>query len=83
VKTGIKAMVSDPSAKRRRSRLGMRKATKKASAAMPEPKRVAITISRTRPSIRLISVKNAMTPAAPLIFLNRDLYNAVRRAKKP
>ncbi|MBA7694017.1 hypothetical protein ES703_102617 [subsurface metagenome] len=56
VKTGINAMVREPSAKSRLSRLGMRRATKKASAAMPEPKRLAITISRTRPRIRLRKV---------------------------
>ncbi len=38
VKTGTKAMVSEPSAKRRRRRFGMRKATKKASVANPAPK---------------------------------------------
>jgi len=53
VNTGIKAMVRDPSAKSRRKRLGIRNATKKASAAIPEPKSAAKTISRTRPRIRL------------------------------
>ena len=39
VNTGIKETVSAPSARSRRSRLGMRKATKKASAASPAPKK--------------------------------------------
>ena len=39
VKTGIKAMVSEPSAKKRLRRLGMRNATKKASAAIFDPKK--------------------------------------------
>jgi len=38
VKTGTKAMVSEPSAKSRLNRFGIRKATKKASVASPAPK---------------------------------------------
>ena len=83
VKTGMKAMVRDPSAKRRRNRFGIRRATKKASAAIPEPNKVAITISRTSPRIRLRSVKNAMTPAALLMFFLSGLYNVFKRAKEP
>ena len=83
VKTGMNAMVSDPSAKRRRNRFGIRRATKKASAAIPDPKIVAMTISRTSPRIRLRSVKKAMTPAAPLMFFLSGLYNVFKRAKKP
>jgi hypothetical protein len=56
VKIGINAMVREPSAKRRLNKLGIRRATKKASAAMPEPKRLAITISLTKPRIRLRKV---------------------------
>ena len=75
-------MVRDPSAKRRLSKFGIRSATKKASAAIPEPKSVAITMSRTSPRIRLISVKKAMTPAAPLTFMGRDLYKVFEMTKK-
>src|SRR3954453_23408888 len=45
-----------PSANRSRSRLGMRKATKYASIALPAPKSDASTCSRTRPSNRLVIV---------------------------
>ncbi len=63
-KTGTKAMLREPSANSRRSRLGMRKATKKASAIHPAPKNQAITISRMNPMIRLSSVAAPITPAA-------------------
>ncbi len=46
-RTGTNAWESAPSANSRRSRLGMRKATKKASVAGPAPKARAITKSRT------------------------------------
>ncbi len=56
VKTGIKAMVREPSAKRRLSRLGIRNAATKASIVMPVPKKNARTMSRTRPRMRLRKV---------------------------
>jgi hypothetical protein len=45
--TGTKACENAPSANSRRRKFGMRNATKKASAAGPAPKLVAITVSRT------------------------------------
>ena len=45
--TGTNACENAPSAKRRRSRLGMRKATKKASVAKPAPNARAMKKSRT------------------------------------
>src|SRR5690606_30945312 len=50
--TGTKAWEKAPSANRRRRKLGILKATKKASAAGPSPNREANTMSRTRPRIR-------------------------------
>ncbi len=65
VNVGTKAAVIAPSAKRSRTRLGMRKATLNASIAGPvlAPKRAATTISRTTPSTRLASVARLMRPA--------------------
>jgi len=64
VKTGIKAMVRDPSAKSRLKRLGILKATKKASVARPAPKNPATTTSRRKPNIRLRKVAAPTTQAA-------------------
>ncbi|GAJ13638.1 unnamed protein product, partial [marine sediment metagenome] len=64
VKTGIKDTMSEPSAKSLLKRLGIRKATKKASADMPEPKKLAIRMSLTNPRILLKKVKIPTTPAA-------------------
>ena len=47
VKTGTTAVDSAPSARSRRSRFGMRKATKNASVMGPAPKARATTMSRT------------------------------------
>jgi hypothetical protein len=44
--------------------LGIRKATKKASAATPAPKKFAMTISLKKPRIRLRRVPVPMTEAA-------------------
>src|SRR5574340_1522027 len=49
---GTKAWEKAPSANIRRSRLGRRKATKKASVASPAPKVRAMTKSRTKPRMR-------------------------------
>ena len=68
----IKAMVRDPSAKRRLSKLGMRKATKNASATRPAPKKCATTTSRTRPKMRLIKVNKPTVPAARLTLSLSD-----------
>src|SRR5207342_3664615 len=54
---GTKACEKAPSPNRRRSRLGMRKATKKASVSSPAPKMRAIKKSRMNPKTRLTVVK--------------------------
>jgi len=64
VKTGIKAMVREPSANRRRRRLGILKATKKASVAGPAPKNPAITMPRIKPNTLLSRVASPTTHAA-------------------
>jgi hypothetical protein len=70
--TGIKEMVRDPSANRRLKRFGILNATKKASVTIPEPNRLAMTISRTKPNIRLKKVKNPTTPAALFRLFSSD-----------
>ena len=64
VKTGTTAVDSAPSARSRRSRFGMRKATKNASVSGPAPKTRATTMSRTKPSTRLASVASPIEPTA-------------------
>jgi hypothetical protein len=66
-------MVNEPSPTNRRHRLGIRKATKKASAAIPAPKKLAITISRKKPKIRLSKVPVPMTVAALVILWFSDI----------
>jgi hypothetical protein len=61
-------MVNEPSPTNRLDRLVIRKATKKASAAMPAPKNWAITMSLKNPRIRLRSVPIPMVEAALAIF---------------
>ncbi|OPY16002.1 MAG: hypothetical protein A4E74_02058 [Syntrophus sp. PtaB.Bin075] len=68
VKTGINATVREPSPKSRLSRLGIRKATKKASVAIPAPKKAATTISLINPKIRLSIVASPTIPAARATF---------------
>ena len=74
--TGTKAEDIDPSAKSSRSRLGMRKATKKVSEAPAAPKKLASVMSRTKPRTRLMSVAADITPAAlamrPWLSMGRD-----------
>src|SRR5688572_2037215 len=60
----MKAEDIDPSANNSRSKLGIRYATKKASAAGVAPKILANTMSRTKPSIRLEKVATPIRPAA-------------------
>src|SRR5690606_10620232 len=60
---GTKACENAPSANRRRNRLGMRKATQKASVSGPAPKELAIRMSRIRPVIRENRVKLLMVAA--------------------
>ena len=64
VKTGINDTENEPSAKSLLKRFGIRKATKNASAAIPEPKKLAIRISLTNPRILLKKVKIPTIPAA-------------------
>ena len=64
VKTGTKETVNDPSARSRRSRFGIRKATKKASVERPAPKRPATIMSRMNPKTRESIVAVPTTPAA-------------------
>ena len=66
--TGTKAWLKAPSANRRRSRLGMRKATLKASVSALAPKVEATSSSRTRPVMREASVSSETREAD----LNRD-----------
>lgn len=56
-KSGTKADVKAPSANRLRNKLGNLNDTKKASETVPAPKKVAMTISRKKPVMRLIMVK--------------------------
>ena len=63
VKTGIKEIVREPSAKSLRRRFGILNATKKASAARLAPKNQATMTSRTKPRIRLNRVAAPMIPA--------------------
>ena len=64
VSTGTKAASVAPSPTRRRSRLGIRNATKNASAPRPAPKTEPITISRPKPAMRLSSVSPPICPTA-------------------
>jgi hypothetical protein len=64
VKTGIKAELNEPSAKRRLNRLGILKAAINASELNPAPKNQAITASRIKPKMRLVRVAAPTTPAA-------------------
>jgi len=64
VKTGIKDIENEPSAKSLLKRLGIRKATKKESADIPDPKKLAIRMSLIKPRILLKKVKIPITPAA-------------------
>jgi hypothetical protein len=53
--------------------LGIRKATKKASAAIPAPKKLAITMSLKKPRMRLSKVPVPMTVAALVILWFSDI----------
>ena len=86
VNVGTKAAVIAPSANRSRSRLGMRNATLKASIAGPvlAPNTAASTISRTRPSTRLVIVATPMRPAdrASPPFTDADEVACGRRRRR-
>jgi hypothetical protein len=58
---GIKATAIEPSAKRRRNRLGIIKATEKASERALVPKRLALAISRAKPRTRETRVSRERT----------------------
>jgi hypothetical protein len=64
VNTGIKATENEPSAKSLLKRFGIRNATKNASAEKPLPKKLAISISLTKPRTLLRKVKAPTVPAA-------------------
>jgi hypothetical protein len=83
VYTGMKEMVNDPSPTKRLQRLGILKATKKASAAIPVPKKLAITISLKKPSIRLRKVPIPMMDAALVILWFSDIFFLVVARAKP
>jgi hypothetical protein len=73
----MKEMVKDPSPTKRLQRLGILKATKKASAAIPVPKKLAMTISLKKPRIRLSKVPIPITEAAFVILLSSDMIEAL------
>jgi hypothetical protein len=64
----MKEIVKDPSPTKRLHKLGIRKATKKASAAIPAPKKWAMTISLKKPTMRLRRVPVPMVVAALVIL---------------
>jgi len=66
-------MVKEPSPTNRLQRFGIRKATKKASAAIPAPKKRAMTISLKKPKIRLRKVPMPMVVAALVILWVSDI----------
>ncbi len=61
----MKAALRAPSPRSLLKRLGIRKATKKASAVLEVPKRLAMSMSRAKPRILLIRVKEPMVRVAP------------------
>jgi hypothetical protein len=63
-KTGMKAMLREPSANNLLNRLGILNATKKASELSPAPKNHAMTTSLIKPKIWLTKVAEPTTPAA-------------------
>ncbi|MNT60094.1 hypothetical protein D3C72_1976510 [compost metagenome] len=71
--TGTKAWLKAPSANKRLNRLGMRKATLKASVSALAPNMVAISRSRARPVTRESSV-NRETVEAALSSDTRAVY---------
>ncbi len=73
LKRGTNAMVSEPSAKRRRIRFGILNATKKASAKGPVPRVYATTTSLRNPKILLKNVAPAITDVFFIMFDIGDL----------
>src|SRR5664279_6185614 len=74
---GTKACENAPSPNSRRSRVGMRKATRKASYGAPAPKTEATMTSRASPVMREASVKREMVDAARSRFMTPDAILAV------
>jgi len=72
MKVGTNAAERAPSANSRRSRFGMRKATKNASAPVPAPRNMAMIMSRINPEIRLTLVQKPTIPAALVINFFSD-----------
>ena len=68
-RVGTNAWEKAPSPNRRRSRLGMRKATLNASNEAPAPNTDEMTMSRTRPVTRDASVKSEIVDAARSRFM--------------
>ena len=77
---GTNACEKAPSANRRRSRFGMRKATTKASIAKPAPKAMAMRVSRTNPVMRETSVIALTEAAAFRRFMGAGARREPRRA---
>lgn len=69
--------MSEPSAKSLLKRLGIRKATKKASADALVPRYAAMTASLTNPKILLKNVDDATIPAEENIFLLEDIIKLI------
>eukprot|EP00919_Chromeraceae_sp_WS-2016_P023889 GHVR01056681.1.p1 GENE.GHVR01056681.1~~GHVR01056681.1.p1 ORF type:complete len:155 (+),score=7.09 GHVR01056681.1:136-600(+) len=69
--TGTKACENAPSANKRRKKLGILKATKKQSALLLAPKKIAITTSRIKPNTRdnsVITLTNKLERNKPRCF---------------
>src|SRR3546814_2473688 len=79
--SGTKAALKAPSAKRRRNRLGSRKAAKKASATGLAQTALAIRMSRTKPRMRLMPVRSE-EHTSELQSLMRNSYAGLCLIKK-
>ena len=77
---GTKACENAPSANRRRSKLGMRNATWKASVQALAPKAAAISCSRTRPVMRESKVNKETIEAARSRFIRQGVRRAAQQA---
>ena len=73
--SGTKALVKAPSANRLRNKLGNLNATTKASETAPAPKKLANTISRKKPVIRLTNVN----PPKAATDLNKDILHLINK----
>src|SRR5690606_15495077 len=79
---GTNACENAPSANMRRSRLGRRNATKKASVIIPAPKARAMTKSRTKPRMRDRSVMPLTVASARSRFIVRGWVPAAARQRR-